>query len=735
MDAGGVYRVGRDPTNDIVIEHGSVSREHCELRLQDDGAVLLVDLGSMNGTAVRQNGQWEPIERATVECDERILLGEIVTTVAALLLRAPQGAGRQASRPAAPRRIPKPTVPARPEAARPEAIAQAVREEMAHEEAARAPAGREGDGAKAESGGLIGRLIQSDWARLNRRAPRKNAQRDEPSICLPSFVTVPDVEEPARLLRDPPSLRPPARPDLAGPAPAPVPAAMPAAAGEMPPRHEPALTMSAEAGPSTPPIEPPVEPAAAGPAAQFRPGGRPFIAPYRRRRLGGWRPRFVSKRAARWVIAASAVLLASGAAVAAFVAYAPSQADGPQLAAATADPKGSPKPGQELPPGARAAKPDKAAPAAKTGPAPPGAQAGKGPWQRRIEATRDSTIAAASAAQDGLCVAGSTTLPSGGQEAWVLRLDAAGAVQWQRRPGGPKRDSALAVTALRDGGCVAAGFEGDEARLWIFELDRNGVLGWSRKIPAGHSGRAVAILRTRDGGFAVAAHARPAADRPDRAFVIRLDARGEIRWSRYAGHGESRAADLRETPDGGFAVAGVAREQSDGPLALWVARLDRKGQTLWEEHYAGEGTPSGPHIDVARGREFIVAATMTAPGAPPSLRLLRVRDRGGEVIWDRSVAGAARRVAGMVLVRGGILVAGDAGKQAAAPKLWLAEFDANGRPRRDSSLAAAKGDGAAALAEVARGRLALVGTAAFDDGRLGAGLIIVDRSQDLLAER
>jgi len=94
MDVGRVYRVGRDPDNDIVIEHGSVSRAHCELKILDDGAILLADLGSMNGTAVRQNGQWEQIEQATVERDERILLGEIVTTVAALLARAPKTSER-----------------------------------------------------------------------------------------------------------------------------------------------------------------------------------------------------------------------------------------------------------------------------------------------------------------------------------------------------------------------------------------------------------------------------------------------------------------------------------------------------------------------------------------------------------------------------------------------------------------------------------------------------------------
>ncbi|MCW5773893.1 MAG: FHA domain-containing protein [Rhodospirillaceae bacterium] len=712
MDAGGVYRVGRDPANDIVIEHGSVSREHCELRLQDDGTVLLVDLGSMNGTAVRQNGQWEPVEQATVECDERILLGEIVTTVAALLLRAPRGSNAEAPKPApAPRRIPKPTAPANPE------IYEALLSGKA-------------DGAKPEAGSLIGRLIQSDWARLNRRAPRKPVQRDEPSICLPAFVSVPEVAEPARLLRDPPSLKPPVRTAVAPPEPAAVQLASAQAAAE-PERHAPSLrvepamaapTLDAEPEPAAHPAPPHLAP---GPQPTPR---RPLIAPYRRRRGLAWAAQFKTKRVARWAVAAGVLMLASGAAVAAFVTYTPSQADRPQLAAATGNPpspKTAPK-APDLPPGAKPGVVEKTA---------PGAKPAKGPWQRRIEAAPESAVAAAAASHDGLCVAGSTSLPTGGQEAWVMRLDSAGAVQWQRRPGGPKRDAALAVTALRDGGCVAAGFDRDEARLWIFSLDKNGVLGWSRTIPTGHSGRAVAILRTRDGGYAVAAFARSAADAPDRAFVLRLDSRGEIRWSRYAGRSESRPADLRETPDGGFVVAGVARGRSEGPLELWIARLDRKGHTLWDERYAGAGTPSSPRVDIARGREFIIAATMTQAGAGPALRLLRVNDKGGAAIWDRSHAGAARRVAGMVLVRGGIVVAGDAGSNAARPELWLSEFDAQGRARRDSRIAAGTGDRAAGLAELARGHFALVGTAAFDDGRRGAGLILVDRDRALLAER
>ncbi|MFO0988158.1 MAG: hypothetical protein U1F37_12465 [Alphaproteobacteria bacterium] len=204
------------------------------------------------------------------------------------------------------------------------------------------------------------------------------------------------------------------------------------------------------------------------------------------------------------------------------------------------------------------------------------------------------------------------------------------------------------MTASGDGGCTVAGFDSDEKRLWIFKLDAKGVLAWSRTIPVGHSGRAVAIVQARDGGYGVAAHARPGADKPDRAFVLRLSPGGEIKWSKFAGKGESRAADLRETADGGFVVAGTARERGDARLALWAARLDRSGRTVWEQHFTGAGTPDSVRVEVARGRDFVVAATMTGPkpaagDAPPAaaLRLLRIAG-DGDVIWDRRHAAPRR---------------------------------------------------------------------------------------------
>jgi hypothetical protein len=720
MDAGRVYRVGRDPSNDIVIEHGSVSRHHCELRVLEDGAVLLVDCDSMNGTAVRQNGQWDHIEQATVERDERILLGEVVTTIGALLVRAPKSSERAAA--AAPaeerpqRRMPKPTTPAHP-----------------------------------PTSGLVGRLLKSDWARLHRRSDAWKERRDEPSICLPAFVAVPEPDEAARLVRTSPSLLASLRsvrakraggavaketPSLVLPSRADAEPAAPGGAPLAPPapedaiavsRLEPSLLVSARAASASPATDDPSPP--------------PPDAAARRRLLPHWLPRPKSPGFAKWAAVGSALLLTSGAALAAYIAYAPGAGGARNAALAAADPAPARRESRDapgsIPPAAKlpAERTSAAKPAEASPPARPRL------WQHSVEGTADSAIAAAAPARDGLCLAGSTSLASGSREAWVVRLETDGKLRWQRRPGGPKRDGALAVAASPDGGCVAAGYDMDETRLWIFKLDAKGVVAWNRVIPAGHSGRAVAIVPTRDGGFAVAAHAKPAAERPERAFVLRLTGRGEVRWSKYASEGESRAADLREMPDGGFVVAGMARPREGARLGVWAARLDARGGPLWEEIYGGPGTPADARIEVALGREFVIAATMMGPVAAagdavsPSLRLLRIGGEG-ELLWDRRFAEAPRRVAGLVLVRGGILVAGDAGPESAAPGLWLAQLDAQGGNLRESRLPAGKGDRAAALVELGDGRLALVGTADLGiAGQRGAGLIVVDRDRALAAAR
>jgi hypothetical protein len=68
----GGNRFGRDPNNDVQIEHATVSATHCVVVLADDGVVVR-DCGSTNGTFV--GGQ--RVQEAKLSAGQTLHLGEV----------------------------------------------------------------------------------------------------------------------------------------------------------------------------------------------------------------------------------------------------------------------------------------------------------------------------------------------------------------------------------------------------------------------------------------------------------------------------------------------------------------------------------------------------------------------------------------------------------------------------------------------------------------------------------
>lgn len=87
------YTIGRGPDNHIVIRDGrgydTVSTSHAELVLDHEGRYYLTDKGSRNGTYVRRSGKWKRVRQEYVDGADRILLGDLETSVADLMRRIP----------------------------------------------------------------------------------------------------------------------------------------------------------------------------------------------------------------------------------------------------------------------------------------------------------------------------------------------------------------------------------------------------------------------------------------------------------------------------------------------------------------------------------------------------------------------------------------------------------------------------------------------------------------------
>ncbi len=83
----GTYTIGRDESNDIVIDDSSVSRRHARVEELGRGRFLIVDLQSANGCFVEHNASWQRFGEAEVTASENLLLGDHQTTARELIRR------------------------------------------------------------------------------------------------------------------------------------------------------------------------------------------------------------------------------------------------------------------------------------------------------------------------------------------------------------------------------------------------------------------------------------------------------------------------------------------------------------------------------------------------------------------------------------------------------------------------------------------------------------------------
>ncbi len=94
-------RIGRDPSNDFVVNDPSLSRFHCRIYLAGDGQARVADLGSTNTTEV--NGS--PISDVALMPGDRIVIGD---TTLRVMGAAPLAAAVISSEPAERERLPPP---------------------------------------------------------------------------------------------------------------------------------------------------------------------------------------------------------------------------------------------------------------------------------------------------------------------------------------------------------------------------------------------------------------------------------------------------------------------------------------------------------------------------------------------------------------------------------------------------------------------------------------------------
>ncbi|MGV3502370.1 MAG: IPT/TIG domain-containing protein [Adhaeribacter sp.] len=241
-----------------------------------------------------------------------------------------------------------------------------------------------------------------------------------------------------------------------------------------------------------------------------------------------------------------------------------------------------------------------------------------------------------------------TNSGQGNYDFWILKLDSAGNKQWDKTLGGSKSDYLSDLRQTPDGGYILGGFSdsnisGDKTSakrggndFWVVKLDAAGQQQWDKT----YGGSKTDILRslhpTPDGGYVVAGYVASGSDGDisggnqggNDFWILKLDAAGNKSWDKtYGGQNQDLLTDLQLSGDGGYLLGGLSAsgtggdktEASKGGYDFWVLRLDTAGSKIWDKTWGGNKTDAlAGLVQTSPGNYLLAGTSDSGPGGDKS---------------------------------------------------------------------------------------------------------------------
>jgi len=344
----------------------------------------------------------------------------------------------------------------------------------------------------------------------------------------------------------------------------------------------------------------------------------------------------------------------------------------------------------------------------------------------------------------------------GNIDAWVVKLNASNEIEWQKTLGGTFNDYVQSMQQTADGGYIVAGYTessdgdatgnhgGDDA--WVVKLDASGTTQWVKLLGGLDADRAFAIQQTTDGGYVMAGYAysidgdfsgnHGSSD----CWVVKLTASGAIEWQKtLGGSGPDSAFAIKQTTDGGYIMAGVNNSSNwdvsgnQGFIDFWVVKLNASGAIQWQKSMGGTDSDQAYSIQQTADGGYIAAGSTRSnngdvSGNRGNLDVWVVKfDASGTVEWKKTLGGSATEQAYSILqsTDGGYILAGYtnssdgdvSGNDATfAFDVWAVKLNAAGTMEWQKVYGGTNGDLANSIARTADGGYVLGGYSASNDG-------------------
>ncbi|MFK7933350.1 MAG: PQQ-binding-like beta-propeller repeat protein, partial [Saprospiraceae bacterium] len=288
--------------------------------------------------------------------------------------------------------------------------------------------------------------------------------------------------------------------------------------------------------------------------------------------------------------------------------------------------------------------------------------------------------------------------------------------------GGNNADFGEAIITTENGGYVLAGFSesfGDDNDLdiYVIRTDVDGDVLWERTYDEGFIEHGYALVATADGGFLIAGDRRATQTAAFNAYLIKINANGDLEWSKEYGDELSHQQAFAIIPahNGGYLLLGRSEEIDFNPndeideddLAVYLVAVDENGELLWEKQYGDDENQEGFDLTTYADGYVLAGKTVNTQTESTDAYLINIT-ADGEIIWEQTYGGPETDIANAVMTTndGNIVFAGSTGFNS---NVYLTKVDENGDEIWSKSFGGIFGDEAYDLLETAEEDIVIAG--------------------------
>ncbi|WP_395076588.1 T9SS type A sorting domain-containing protein [Flavobacterium sp.] len=184
----------------------------------------------------------------------------------------------------------------------------------------------------------------------------------------------------------------------------------------------------------------------------------------------------------------------------------------------------------------------------------------------------------------------------GGDDFWIIKLDAKGNEMWQKTIGGMGQEKLQSIVRTSDGGYVIAGSSSSESSPNPSEGGEKG--------SSAQGGENESLTKTGD--KELSDKTAPNYGNMD-YWMVKLDSKGNIQFQKtFGGKYEDELKSIEQTKDGGYILGGYSNSPSSATSKIgtensgnktqdnigvgdfWVLKLDKDGEITWQKTLGGD---------------------------------------------------------------------------------------------------------------------------------------------------